>query len=392
MRGNQRRLSALADLVSARRPDLLLLQEVGAGRPSGPQGCQTFLNARPRDLQTMNTALQLAVHLDGLGFTTTAALACRGNVGWKTDPNTFRNRRILRRDRGAYHVVHERGSNPYPQGILTEGLAILFSSKVEILDHQAEHLEINYKGDRFFAQWMAFRVRSNLPEESNRWYLIVNIHGGHKVIHLEQAVALQLALQAYISQNSQWGTFAGAITAGDFNAELYRPETIEARTRESFLLADGEVVTAGWEPTLSGLYDFGSSVSSLDRMKRLLLSLNDSSYKAFASIRDVSELTRRAGDVVFRFDRWIRRASFGMNQMTERIYASERGGACRARPEEEESCGVPNRIDHIFATPSLATERAVVLFPQNDWFRLDTVSDHPGVMADFVRPTPAVVR
>ncbi len=383
VRGHQRRIVSLAEEVANRKPDLLLLQEVGASGPNDPQGCETFLNAHPQDQARLNTALQLARRLETLGQTYQSVLGCRGNVGWSTDSETFRNRQILRSVAGEYRVVHPRGSNPYPNGVLTEGLAILAAPRIQVLDHKAEHLEINFKRDRFFVHWIAFKLRTNRAPAAP-WYIAVNIHGGHKVAHLEQAVATQLALQTYIAGNSRWGRFGGAISAGDFNAQLYRPLTAEAQTRDAFVPADGEIITTGWEPTVPGLYDLSGPSAALDRMKRLLVSLNDSTIKAFATIRDPNEAQRRVGDAVARFNRWVQQSAFSLNQMTERVDAFNRLGTCRARPEVDEACHVPHRIDHVFATPGLRSGRAVIVFPQNDWVRLDTLSDHPGVLVDFL--------
>ena len=385
--GNARRIQALGRDLSGRAADIILFQEVGAGGPASPRNCEVFYSqTEPQD--QLNVALRLQAELASRSMPMRAALACRGNTGWTTDANSFSDRRVVVLENQRFRVIHDFNSNPYPRGIITEGLAVLTSPRVEVLENLAITLPINFRGETFFAQVVSFRDRAEGPSS---WKIIANIHGGHKVQHFEQAVALQRWLIGYIRDRSYLGKFSGLVVAGDFNARLFRSVLRNGGSRLASLSLSmesddpdvGDVSTVAWEPRVPGLYDLTRYASQLAQVYSALINLNDSSQKPFATIRDSRERDRRVGDVLTRFDRWLSLAPQEILETSERMDAWVRSGNCRPAVEKQEGCEVSDRIDHIFASKSFETLRAQVLYPQNNWTRLDTLSDHPGVWVDF---------
>src|SRR5690606_14827557 len=114
-------------------------------------------------------------------------VACRGNVGWNTDPNTFKERRIVTMSGNQKAVVHDFDSNPYPGGILVEGFGLLYKAPLTATDAKTIDVVINANGEHTKAQLVALEVDA----ATRAWVLVVNVHGGHKIQHFEQAVAIR---------------------------------------------------------------------------------------------------------------------------------------------------------------------------------------------------------
>jgi endonuclease/exonuclease/phosphatase family metal-dependent hydrolase len=359
-RGDAKRIQFLARDISRLRPDVVFLQEVGAGRPDGPKDCETFR----RD--SSNTARRLT---SALGVSYRVSLACRGNTGWQTDPGTFRERRILRQTSRGFEIVFDYGANPYPRGILVEGTAILARDPWRIVDEQEWRLRTNFKGDVFFAQAAVLRHAT-----SGLWLALANVHAGHKIHHFEQSLALRSALEAYVqAARTRFGdaSHAGTLVAGDFNARLFRPASPDP----------GEASTAPWEIAVPGQFDFRASLqrSWREPLRRTLTELNSSTeYKPWASIQDRAEASRRIDEAL---------AGLALLEnpipLREALDEARRSGRCAPASGVPASCAFADRIDLIFADPGLGVRNSFVVYPENDWSNLRSVSDHPAVAGTF---------
>ena len=96
-RGHEKRIDQLAHDISILSPDVLALQEVVAGPIDRKKNCSDFYKSyegSPTILE--NTALQLEDHLNEKDNSYISLLACRGNTGWQTNDETFRNKRIVK--------------------------------------------------------------------------------------------------------------------------------------------------------------------------------------------------------------------------------------------------------------------------------------------------------
>ncbi|RYZ63839.1 MAG: hypothetical protein EOP05_22940, partial [Proteobacteria bacterium] len=97
--GHEKQLEFLSrEFAAMNEPDLphvIFLQEVGAGLPSSAKDCQEFYANPGADFFGKNSALRLASRLESKGVKFQVELACRGNIGWRTDANTFSKERIL---------------------------------------------------------------------------------------------------------------------------------------------------------------------------------------------------------------------------------------------------------------------------------------------------------
>lgn len=365
-RGHQKRIRILAEEIERLSPDILFLQEVGGGHPLKPKDCSHF-HSTFAFFPWANTAFQLKESL--LSFPSLYRLfsACRGNKGWITSGKTFLDSQIVTIKDGKKTVVHPFGANPYPQGVLLEGLAVLVkeSSSLKVLDHLQWNLEINEKGDHFFVQVLSL----GLP---GGWILVANIHGGHKITHFEQAVALRERLSRYVQEVEftarTAGGLKGFLIAGDFNASL------------------GEISMIPWE---------SKSISGQDQIRKLpdlLMEFNhDFTYKPWANILDRWESERRIKRAVERFSSWQKTYGKGTQKkhlfLKEALEVAVAGKLCRPYSFSSTcfSKFSKERIDFIWTSEGLVPQNAFIIHSENNWEDLNrTTSDHPGLYAELI--------
>lgn len=371
-RGHARRLDEFSEQVRALSPDVVLLQEVGAGAPGLPKTCETFYANGSGESFELNSALRLQRRI---GAHYRAALACRGNTGWWTESSTFQKRRVLRASPHGPELVFDFDSNPYPGGVLVEGLAILVKNTWRIVDHQQWRLDLG-GGRSFFVQIAAISpVRVPAPETP--WLLVANVHAGHKVAHFEQAVALRKKILEYVSSRWRSGPYLGSVIGGDFNALLYRRKDPR------------DPSTIPWEISVSGEFDFSGTQGAALLSAKLHAMNRDASYKEWASVTDPIEASTRIEAAVkgyFSFlEDWKKRSEAAPG-LREGIEGASRAGRCQPFAVRDSGCDADERIDLLFASPDWEIENGFVPFVSNNWKSLQGISDHPGVFARWRVP------
>jgi len=376
IRGNQNRLDQLALNMIELSPDVIFLQEVGAGSPNNRnKTCQDFYKKFSYDYAFENTSLRLEKKLDGLGKKYTSLLACRGNIGWFTGPGQFRDQRIVTKDG---NIIFDFETNPYPDGILIEGSSMMVSNHLRVLDHIIYNDPYNYLSERFFYQMAA------LSDQDNNWFLAINIHAGHKMNHFEQSILIKKNILAYLSEHQHPGTFKGILIAGDFNARLFRPNSKEEMQSDF-----SEISTVLYEVIKQDQFDFLlDNLADNQKMQYLqqeLIKLNHSSYKPWASILDKKEFDRRLYDALNKFKllqkAYLQGAYKDYLIMQSTLETASEQEICHPNENLSGSCIFKNNIDFIMKTSSFAISNAYVVFSKNNWTSLDYISDHPGILS-----------
>lgn len=344
-RGNRKRLDLLAKDVVALKPDVALLQEVAAGSPDDPsKTCETFLREPPGDAFEKNSAQRLRDRLKGYDL----ALACRGNLGWWTEPGSFAEKRVLRGKGARKDVVFDFGSNPYPNGILVEGLGVLVRAPWKVVENRSWRIPVPPQGKEAFFQTVL------IGREGGARGLVVNLHAGWNFEHFEQAVAIREALKPYLDELSRDASFAGVVTGGDFNAGLFRWKKPGSRPW-----------TVPWELAAEGDYDYRASSAWREDLKRELLEAGADATQVDGALGRYARLQTHAGVQVEALDRAVR------------------SGVCSPVSAVPSSCQHPARIDLLFADSRFEVVNAFVTHPGNDWFSTEGVSDHPGLFAQW---------
>jgi endonuclease/exonuclease/phosphatase family metal-dependent hydrolase len=377
-RGHAHQLRILTEDLSRLQPHVILLQEVGAGLPDSAKNCDEFHSDDGPDRLGKNSALRLRDRLNEKNFGYVAALACRGNVGWQTFADTFRDERMMSHGPSPGpsppRVVFDFGENPYPTGFLVEGTAILVRSPWRILDSRAWHVPIPQTSEEFFFQ--TARIRH---DGDPRWYLIANLHAGHKVRHFEQAVEVKAAIARLIENHPDRANFGGVIVGGDFNARLYRPSG-----------RFGEVSSIPWEVIKRGEFNFGPATPDavFEELKNQLWAVNvDAGYKPWASLGASASARSRVNRAVDNFMKLVRSPLNRWVRLRELLDEANQQSACRppAEPRLQGACQYPARIDFIFASPQLSVQNAFVLYTENDFQKVSGTTDHPGVWVELLR-------
>ena len=81
------RLDLLARDIKKILPDVILLQEVGAGAPNSKKDCADFNEYSGADKPWENTAWRLIYRLMQSNYS--GGVVCRGNLGWVTNELSF---------------------------------------------------------------------------------------------------------------------------------------------------------------------------------------------------------------------------------------------------------------------------------------------------------------
>jgi hypothetical protein len=381
VRGHERRINQLAKDFNSLNPDIILLQEVAAGPfRQERKTCEDFNRQFATPVPWENTALQLSRSLQQTTDTYTTHLACRGNVGWFTGESNFKDRRIVvfPQEGAAPQVIHDFGSNPYPSGMIIEGTAILTSKRINVLEHKIWNEPYNKRGDRFFFQTLAFN-----PKGGRYYFVLANVHAGHKVAHFEQAVRLREKLSQYAQTKNFGLEFGGFMVGGDFNSRLFRPGVVS----EDDL---SEVSAVPYEVAWPEVYDFNflvDAASAQERQKNLseeLEALNKSSYKPWATIQNQTEAQERIQTSVERFKLWQQdmkaKKLTPFIAMGDSLWRANQAGLCSPWVLLKGSCHVPARIDYLFSSYNLEVLNSFILYSGNDWAETNSVSDHPGLL------------
>lgn len=360
-RGNGARLDALADDLKTRLPDVIALQEVGAGSPDVARDCATFESVPLTDSPSANTARRLASRLSAEGYS--VEVACRGNVGWSTSPTTFKDRRIVTVNGNVKSVVHEFDSNPYPGGILVEGFGLLFRAPLKVVDATTIDVVINANDERTKAQLVALDFEGD-------GILVVNVHGGHKIQHFEQAVAIRQAVSDYLAKKPGPRR---VVFLGDFNSRLHRP-------KNPVFLDEPSIVP--WEIEVKGEYSYRNpdATASFIELRDKMRALNASSYKSFATLPE-GEANARIDAAIGKMKTWLANKPEPL-AFTEALSVAEATKACRPPKTGFGACETDARIDHVFFAGGLSLVESHALYTNADDHALaGTLSDHPAVVS-----------
>lgn len=374
-RGHRRRLDRLGQDLARLAPDILCLQEVGAGCPWTPRNAEIFHRVFPEDWFEANSALRLLTRLNaqaGQERPWQAALACRGNVGWHTGPGLFARERVVTFSGTQRRIVHEFDSVPYPDGLLVEGFAILVRQPWEIIDQQEWNLVVNSLSHKVFVQVAALR-RTDSQEGRAPWFVLANVHLGHKVTHFEQAVALRAALLDYRGKFPDPESCVGTIIAGDFNAVQYRPRD---GVRDAGMIP--------WEVRVDGQFDFRPEAEAYGELLAALWAMNDDrQYKPWASIRDAGEARGRIEEAAERFLHAQEKAPADWPGLVDGLDVARRQDRICALSDLPSAASIPNRIDFLMTEPHLSVESACVVYPENSFITNTGTSDHPACLVNY---------
>ncbi|HLD99747.1 MAG TPA: hypothetical protein VJB59_05780 [Bdellovibrionota bacterium] len=382
--GHRRRLDRLASDLMKLKPSIILLQEVAASGPGMPKTCTEFFAQPPGDPAHLNAAVRLLRRLKTRGEDYELSTVCRGNLGWWTEPSTFATKRILRKtNSNTFEVVHDFDSNPYPDGIVVEGLAILVRKSWRILDEQRWTLDIPGAPDSKSI------IQAITIGKADQWFVAVNVHAGRRFQHFEQAVALRERLAEYLRDARFQGQYAGLVIGGDFNAGLYRPNQVVEK---------GEISTVPWEVSVPGEYSLLSPPfrEQIPALRTQLVALaretppappNDGfEEEVNRPVLPIAEAEARATHALERLGRLLDSPAPVRHSWTlaESLHKANVSRKCQPESGIDSACSFSQRIDHLFAEPWLRLSNAFILFPRNNWTSLDSVSDHPGVFASFL--------
>jgi len=146
-----------------------------------------------------------------------------------------------------------------------------------------------------------------------------------------------------------------------------------------------------WELCIPTQFD--ARTMSEKELHEMLVTYNNSNYKPWSTIRDKTIADKRISSLVQNFFSWFHRfgnsgnleeALWSVN--TSRWNSTPKKGNKSSKPEQcvpDGSTWVSDRIDHVFVDENFRTENAFVVYSKANWSTLDTISDHPGIVATF---------
>jgi hypothetical protein len=377
-RGSERRAQALAKDLARAAPDWVFFQEVAAGDPTAPKTCDTFYHSPE------NAAKRIAQLTQQNGKSYQLYLACRGNRGWWTDPTTFQKQRVLREGPGGYEVVYDFGANPFPDGMIVEGYAALIDPKWQVLDYHVDFVQANPASDRGLVQLFTMK-RAGDP--SGEWFMIANVHLANKLGNFEQSVAAREYLAAREAEARR--KFGGAIEAGffvmgDYNSLVYRPHS----TPEVAALPRGEISSVPWEFRVSGQFDFSPPLndSIWNTVAHELTDLNfNANYKPDNTVTDLNAVKARVRDIVERYSGLAARGAYALNDgLTQMLQGKASCLDTQKAVGIPFVCTHPKMIDHLYYNTRWTLHGGAVLYPQDQYDSADGISDHPGILFQFV--------
>lgn len=375
--GHEKRLNELSQRLGSVRPDLVFLQEVGAGAPDSKHDCTDFTRVFQEENAAENTALRLVRRLRSQGISYQALLACRGNSGWVTSANTFSERRVLAADaiheRGhsvrSAEVVYDFGANPYPRGIIVEGNAILAGTSIRVISSQGVHVPVAAGKEDHFFQAVVFETKL-APGRT----LAINVHMGHKLRNFEHAVAIRNWVE---STKLKLG-IDRVLIGGDFN------ETASGRLSDH---REATLTMMPFEIYSRGLFDLRLPADSAKRnewIAKIATRLNAINflpdYKAFATIRNPSEVRARIDSAIASFLPLWQEAKDPVPAFEESRASAQ---LCRPFSSWRGACDYRSRIDYWFSSASLQATEFSIFESDADYYRTDRLSDHPAVFTRY---------
>jgi endonuclease/exonuclease/phosphatase family metal-dependent hydrolase len=363
--------------------DFIAFQEVAAGLPGEEKSCAVFsLTERGDGSQAfgVNSVLRLAAQPRFSNYS--AALACRGNTGWRTSDGIFSQRRVLTKPKAGSaaspRVVWDFDENPYPAGILVEGMAILHRRDWRLVTGEMRQLSVGPYHESFGYQVAAFeRILSG--GEAQR-VIVANIHGGHKVRNFEQAAAVRMDLLDVLD-GLGWPLVAPQVILGDINESLVR---VRAQGGATTGRKVPRWFASPWEFARPGVFDLTLESSGEQRVQPrfpvdLVAQIDadnlDAGYKPWAQVPDARGRAGHALELLRRFQDRLARAG-GSGVLKEAVYEVE-----LQQPGPSLHVGF-ERIDHIFVPAVSVVTGGKVLGEDISWSTLDFVSDHPLVWAE----------
>jgi endonuclease/exonuclease/phosphatase family metal-dependent hydrolase len=374
VRGHKLRLDRLARDINTLSPDIVFFQEVGAGAPSLEKNCNTFFRRDlSKDSFELNSAVKLHKNLIAIEGANqyNLMLACRGNIGWITDSKLFSERRVVvfpnNNLKEPPRVVFDFNTNPYPSGMMVEGLGVLVKNSWRILGDYQWRLPINRLGDTFFLQVVVIRqtvALDNMENEEGPWLVLLNIHGVHNLRHFEASVRVREELEKFIRSAPWKGKYLGAVVAGDFNAKLYRPNS----------LPESEISSMPWEIKFPGEFDFTLRAGEENWRKNLtngLLKISDNRQ----------ETLERINDVVDRFVNYQHNSSSEF--LVEALSMANKKNKCVPFNGFDAACNYQYRIDHVFVPESFTINNAYIIYKNNNFGNLNSLTDHPGLFVEL---------
>jgi endonuclease/exonuclease/phosphatase family metal-dependent hydrolase len=390
--GEATRQRELAQLVAELQPDIMAFQEVAAGLPGTQKTCETFQDAaRPGAFGT-NTVVRLAARPELADYG--VALACRGNIGWQTSPDIFWDRRIVVKDssgpNNGTRTVWDYGANPYPDGLLIEGLALVFRKDWTLVRNEMRQLVVGPNRETFAYQVVALDRGGRLG--ASRRLLVANIHGGHKVRNFEQAVAVQRDLLTVL-QEIQWPLESPRIILGDINEPLVRPSQALDSERSAQGRESVRWFAAAWEGQFPGLFDLQPAASGTGQPTRptnlveILAEANDdASYKSWATVVDAANRIGFAWNELLEVHRALALVDPNEPKTLSWMLYEALDGLSRRPGAPSGRYGSAQRIDHIFIPKSASVLDGAVIGESISWTTMSFVSDHPLVWAAVTLP------
>jgi hypothetical protein len=352
----------IARWILDQRVDLVFLQEVVSGSVSGKKDCSSFKDGKyPQQFENQSQAIAKKTG------SFVSYLACRGNRGWVTDKNTFNRGKIVKLVKGSPQTVFNIGDNPYPGGLVVEGMAFVVNpKKISVVSNKSMDISYNKYGDKLFFQLLKFKIKG-----SHKFFYAANVHQGHKVSGFEQALALRVYLEKLVSTDRVNKNFGGVVIAGDFNARLYHSPVskISEVTLIPILLKNH----ADYSFLLDGFFQ-----KKLEKLEKELWNLNNSSYKRWATIFSAKEAKNRIISAVSNFKKFQLQFGASIFKFKEALEVSRRASKCGSQ------CNRKNRIDFVFYAGELSPSSSHVFFNHHDWAQVSgTYSDHPAIVSTF---------
>lgn len=345
-RGSRERDRRLIQDLKKIDADILVFQEVASGWGESNKNCQQFYSG--------NTVVALAQLAPFLGK---AHSACRGNIGWITSGGLFSKHRVLAPSAEGYRVVFDYGADPYPSGLVIEGMAVVVRSPFVVRANLEERIPTHsFEEDHFFQA-------VEIQDPSGAWILLLNLHLPHKLKNFEASVALRGWIDSYVERHSDAAAFLGHLVVGDFNA--YREES----------------AMEAW--SLSSEMGRGSSFPAEELSRQLMESNDDMEYKPWASIWPREHALSRINSAIDALrELWER----GLPHLVGAVDWNRLENDCAdfTLPGVSRSCSRNGRIDFIKHSSGFRTRRASVLYPETTFMdSLDQLSDHPAVLAEL---------
>eukprot|EP01105_Mastigella_eilhardi_P000194 TRINITY_DN1022_c0_g1_i1.p1 TRINITY_DN1022_c0_g1~~TRINITY_DN1022_c0_g1_i1.p1 ORF type:complete len:289 (-),score=71.31 TRINITY_DN1022_c0_g1_i1:25-891(-) len=283
--------------------------------------------------------------------------------------------RIVKKTNGmGTEVVFDFDSNPYPRGIIVEGFGMLVRRPLIFASAGIWNLKFNVQGHNVCCQF------AKVANASGKWFLVVNIHAGHKLEHFEQAVAIRKCMAEYVTEQHDDANYIGSVIGGDFNAHLYRAN------------AGGEAVTVAWEVRgPEGVFDFDlggeRGKGQMRKLRKLLRDESESKRKEWASVRG-AEAAARVDAALLEF--MLLQCDGACSPLVQ-VTAAKKGKEWWLNlPEKYEAATARkcSSIDHVLVSHWWDPQGLCVLFGKANWSRTSSVSDHPIFVATVVPKLP----